>query len=367
MSIKWQYKKIDWSYCLAITLAFLCTIPILAQNDLDQKLEEAQIHIYTNPEKAIEICLAIYPKVTELDTRVSTLITMINGYTALNNNEVAMEYAMEALELAKESESIHFQIRTLGLLAEQYQLYHLNSISREYLDKAEKLLTDPSLDEEDVVIAKGNIYAVKGNSYKDQIDCKYAIDNYNKAIATYQTLTNRTKAENNLALVYLEKAGCLVDIEELTLAEENYNSAREIAEKNGLLEYVQYAELGLAKIETVRNQSEKAIARLAKLSQASFYSNELSIEVQVYNLLKNNYRNLNDMALYLENYQKYSLIFDVVEKKDAAAFEQILSFIQQPKSNPTSSSRKIVLYTLITLVLLVFLYEIYTVIYRSRH
>ncbi len=356
-----------YGYCWTIIIAILSIIPTIAQEALQKQLEEAQLHIYKDPEKAVHITKDIYTQATEIDTKISTLITMVNGYTALNENETAMHYALEALKIAEQSKNVHYQIRTLGLLGEQFQLYHLNSISREYLKRAELLLNSPTLTSEIVAVSQGNIFAVKGNSYKDQIDCKYAIENYDKAIVAYKSISNHTGAQNNLALVYLEKGNCLLDLGDYYNAIENFKNAKEIASTNELNEYLLYAELGLAKIETKNQESREAIVRLSTLLQDSLFYNQELIKSQIFKLLKENYRDLNNVESFLEMQDNYAKSFDKIAKEEDANFEQILNFIHHtsPKTSKKISVLKIVIQVWIMVIAFILIYEILLFVRRK--
>lgn len=360
MLLSHDKKRLSTYRWLTIVL-FLCSfLNLNAQDALQKELEQAQLFIYKkNPQKAVNLSLDIYEKATELNTRISTLITLVNAYTALNENDKAMSYAVKAKDIAKESGDIHLQVRTLGLLGEQYQLYHLNSISREYLKKAEKLLNDPSLTREVVTVSHGNIYAVIGNSYKGQIDCKYAIENYDKAITAYKSVPSHLSAQNNLALVYLEKGNCLLETADFKNAEINYNNAKAIASANGLLEYLNYAELGLAKIKTKNKQFQVSIERLSSLTKDTLSPAQSNVETKTYELLKENHKQLNDTEAYLKVQKKYSESLDQIQEVEDSNFQQILSFIQNTTfdKKPNGLIRKIIIYILGGLLILISAYE----------
>lgn len=368
LALYFNIKRIGFCYWFTIGLILFSFSTLNAQEDLKEQLKQAQLDIYKNPQKAVERSADIYKKATDLDMKISTLITLVNGYTTLNDNETAMHYAVKAQNIAKESGNIHLQIRTLGLLGEQYQLYHLNSISREYLKKAENLLTSPSLTKEEVAVSKGNIYAVKGNSYKDQIDCEYAIENYNYAIAEYKTVPAHTGAQNNLALVYLEKGNCLLDLGDLKNAAFNFNSAKVIASTNGLLEYSNYAEFGLAKIDTEEKKFDAAIVRLLSLKNDEQLSIQSSMELRVFDLLKENYKQTNNLDAYLDMQEKYANSLAQLEDAENTNFEQVLSFINNTNFNQNTRSTftSKLIYLLVSFIVLVFIYEASIQILRKK-
>ena len=361
MSVSCYKKRISISYWFTIGLLLCCFLNLNAQDIIQKELEQAQTFIYQKkPQEAVDLGLAIYEKATDLETRITALITLVNGYTSLNENDKAMSYAVQAKDIAKKSGDSHLQVRTLGLLGEQYQIYHLNSISREYLKMAEKLLNDPNLPKEVVAVSHGNIYAVIGNSYKGQIDCKYAIENYDKAITAYQSVPSHSNAQNNLALVYLEKGNCLIEIGDFKNAEINYKKAKNFASANGLLEYLNFAELGLAKVETKRKEFSFSVARLSALIQDTLSVTPSNVQLQTYTLLKENYKQINDAESYLLVQQKYVKSLDQINEIEDSNFQQILNFIQNTTfdEKPNTLIRKIIIYMLGGFLILIILHEI---------
>lgn len=356
---------------LHMALFLFCFLNLNAQDALQKELERAQSHIYKkSPQEAVDLSLEIYEKATDLNTQISILITLVNAYTALHENDKAMTYAIKAKDIAKASKNIHLQARTLGLLGEQYQLYHLNSISREYLKQAEKLLNNSNLTSEMVAISQGNIYAVIGNSYKAQIDCKYAIENYDKAITAYKSVPSSSSAQNNLALAYVEKGNCLLETKDFENAKINFNNAKNIASANGLLEYLNYAELGLAKIETINKQFDLSTKRLIALTKDSLSFAQTNVQIQTYALLKRNYKQLDDTKAYLITQKKYAESLERINEVESANFQQILRFIQNTTfhNKPNNNIRKIIIYTLGGVLILISVFEIkrYFQVYKQE-
>lgn len=361
-------KRINILPWFIVGISLFLSLHITAQEEFKEDLKQAKRYVYENPEKAVKQGEIIYNKATDLDTKISALITLVNGYTTLNDHKTAMNYAVEAKDIAEKSKDIHSQIRTLGLLGEQYQLYHLNSISREYLKQAEKLLSSSNFSKEEMAVSQANIYAVKGNSYKDQIDCLYAIENYNRAISIYKSLPEHTGAQNNLALVYLEKGTCLVDLEDLESASKSFCKAKEIATTNGLIEYINYANLGLAKIEIEKEDYDSAMKRLLLLKENESLLALSNIKFQLVELLKENYKHIEDFESYLYTQQKYTTNWNVLVEEENANFEQIWSFIHTLNLEEKSffSFRKIIIYSLISMFFIIGTYEV-KLYYRRKN
>lgn len=292
-------------------------------------LEKARFSIYQNPEDAIKLSQQVYESATDADLKIKALMILVNGFTAINKNEEALKYATEALHIAQETKNITNQIRTLGLLGEQYQIYHLNDISRNYLKQAKNLLAVSKLSASKSNLIKGNLFAVIGNGYKDEVDCAYAIENYNMAINLYKKASDKAGAKNNLALVYIEKANCLLELKEYQKAEENFRLGLKISKNNALKEYEEYAILGLSKINTINKDHDEAIQKLESLLVNNHFNDKPLLKMNTYKLLTNNYlenKNINKYHFYKE---KYVASKDELNKLETQQFNQVLKFLKQ--------------------------------------
>ncbi len=100
--------KLRFNINLLLVWFLLSPVALTAQTNgqkIEEKLQEAKLHIYQNPEKAIKLATIIYQEAKETDTKITALITLVNGYTAINQNENALIFATKALEVAKKQEA----------------------------------------------------------------------------------------------------------------------------------------------------------------------------------------------------------------------------------------------------------------------
>lgn len=325
--------------------ALLCSFAVLARaqekNEFSAELEEANLSVYRDAQKAVALSSYVYQHAKNIDTKIFALVTMVNGYTALQQNGKALKYASETWKLAQRSQNIQYRIWALGLLGEQYQLSHLNGISREYLDKAENLIQHSDLSKEAQAVSSGNIYAIKGNGYKDEIDCGYAVKIYDMAIASYQSVPDNSVARNNLALVFLEKGNCLLDLDNLKQAEGNFQKAYQLATQHGLEEYRHNAGIGLAKIAWKKGNFRTSTDSLERILSVIDTAQNPKIKTEIYYLLKENYLALNLPEQYRKYEQKHSRAASDVEKLGNAQFENVLHFVSTqplPVENSTQTS-----------------------------
>ena len=347
-----------WMWCLFVMPQ---SSSAQGQKEFAKELKEANLSVYQNAERAVELSTHVYKNAKFIDSKIMALVTLVNAYTALNQIGNALAYATITLDLAESSGNVEYQIWALGLLGEQYQLSHLNDVSREYLDRAEEMILNSNLSKETIAVSRGNIFAIKGNGYKDEIDCDYAIKNYDLAIDSYKSIPNNSVANNNLALVFLEKGNCLLELNNLNLAKKNFQLGHDIAGQNHLEEYIQKATLGLAKIDAregrydiSKNSAEELLSKIDSTLHPKL-KNEL------YLLLRENY-------LALENFDKYRFYENKHEKSsediselEKEQFQQVLQFVKTqsgPKQNNFSWG-KFLLYGLCGLTILIVLFEGY--------
>ncbi len=211
-----------------------------------------------------------------------------------------------------------------------------------------------------VALSKGNIFAVKGNGYKDEIDCAYAIENYDLAIAAYQKLPDHSSAQNNLALVCLEKGNCLLELEQLGQAEENFKKSLQISTKNNLEEYEQYANLGLAKIDYATCNYQTSIAHLQALKNTEDFDLQAQTEKELYFLLKENHLALGHTETFHFFEKKHQQASQEIQQLENQNFRQVLKFIRNYSFTESKSFRKekILLYSLLIICAGLIIFEI---------
>lgn len=358
--------QVSKNFRTIVLLCFLCGLSIQLRSqpkkEFAAELEEANRSVYSDAKKAVALSTIVYKKAKMTETRIFALITMVNGYTALQQNGEALKYASETWKLARESDNIQHKIWALGLLGEQYQLSNLNGISRTYLEKAENLIHHSTLSKEARAVSLGNIYAIKGNGYKDEIDCGYAIKIYDMAIASYRAVPENPVARNNLALVFLEKGNCLLDLNHLKPAEENFQKAYRIATQNELEEYIHSAGVGLAKIASLKGDFRSAKASLEKILSVMDTAPNPKMKAEIYDLLKENCLALGLPDQYRFYQHRYTLAAEELNQLRNTQFENVLDFVNgQPlQDEQQTHAVEYIFYLLLLITVVLFGWELYT-------
>lgn len=306
-----------------------------SEKNLALKIREANKCLYSEPQKAIDLSYEVFKETTDYELKITALAIIINGYSSLHEVGKALEYSEEAMKIAQKSNSIPHQIWALGLMGEQYQVGGQNTISRELLDRAKNLIASADFSEESEALALGNIYAIIGNGYKDEIDCKYAIQNYDKAIQAYKPFLHNSAAKNNLALVYLEKGDCLLELNTGAQAKEYYQKAIQISEESGLREYLQRGKTALAKAESELNNFEISSALATELLHETNSNLPVELKNSLFQTLAANRLktgNLESFKKYESEFLRTSEELNAVKNR---VYEQVLDFMEhnQPEKN----------------------------------
>lgn len=345
---------------IQLSICFLLMLnPVLAQDkdEFNRMIQDANSHVYSNPEKAIELGLDIFQQSKDSDIQITALAIVVNGYSSIHEIGQALNYSQKAMKIAEKSGSVSHQIWALGLMGEQYQVGGQNIISRVLLNKAKNLIFSADLSEESKALALGNIFAITGNGYKDEIDCKYAIQNYDRAIEAYQPFFDNSAAKNNLALVYLEKGDCLLDLNLLNEAKKYYENAIQIALESNLQEYRQRGKTGIAKIESKLGNYEKSSFLSLALLNESAPELPLKLKNEVYQVLAFNslkQESFEDFEFYNNAYSTTSQEILVSKNK---IYEQVLNFIEKKSSVQKSSfNLPVIAFVILFLAIIIFEY-----------
>jgi len=289
-------------YFALVFLIFALQTCVSAQNQAKMQLRNAYDFLYEDPQKAISLANAIIRKTENHDEIITGYVIIINAYSSLNQSDNALRYAFKALDMVQSEKDIISKVRILGLIGEQFQVCHFNDESRFYLDQAQSIISDLRISPDQKRIYSGNIDAIKGNSYKDDLDCNFAIDYYNKAIKDYLRVKNNSSATNNLCLVYIEKSECLIEQSSLDSASIYIAKAQKIADRYDLKGYKLKARYTEAKNLSKRQNYKESNALLLSVLHNIGKLQDLHFRQDIEELLVHNYFHLNDFP----NYRIYS-------------------------------------------------------------
>ena len=209
----------------------------------------------------------------------------------------------------------------------------------------------------------GNIYGVKGNGYKDDLDCDFALKYYNKAISAYKSAEQNQSVVNNLALVYIEKSNCLIDKQDLDSATYFLNNALSVIKKNNLIEYDQSATISLARIHQSKREFRQSNDLLNQVLKDKNLAQELLIQNQIYKLLAQNAFELKDFVTYKKYIDIIKTSNSKIEKINLNALERSFDYLLH--KNQTFLD-KLSFFKLPIILIVVLLILIFREIYKSN-
>lgn len=314
-----------------ITLAFLCPcFSMFAQNkqNPDSLLLFAGKVMYTDPENAVKKSLQVY-EMAEVSTeqKISALILISNAYFSVKNNKEAKKYAFIALTLAQKNNDYVNQVKIYGLVGNHYQVLRVNQKARFYLSKAEDIMQQHALPD-DMRYLKGNIFAVKGNSYKNDLDCDFAITYFDKAIYELKRAKN-TSAVNNLNMVLVQKGFCLLDKQMPNEAASIFSDVLKTASAQKVYDIWVYAKIGMARSFLIKKDYQQAVALLKEALAKTESNDKVSIRHELYRNLSEGYLKLNDGVNYRLYNTLYHTTFNEVNSIETTTFNLLINEISK--------------------------------------
>lgn len=276
------------------------------QKAADSLLAKAGEAIYNDPDLSVTLAQKAYRMSGgDYKIQVASLITISNAYFAQRKTTEAQHEADRALALAKKNNDYVGQMKVYGLVGNHYQILKMNSKAREYLDKAEQLMQKHPIAPEYSYL-KGNIYAVKGNSYRGDLDCDFAVRYFDKAITEF-SLSSHRSATQNLKLVQMQKGFCLLDLGRAADAEAVFNAALQNTTSQSMFEVWVYANIGMARCYMLKGNAAKAADLLEATLHDSPQGARKEVMVELYKLLTENYFTLGGSTA--EKYLYYSKLY----------------------------------------------------------
>lgn len=290
-----------------ILLLLLCVSSLMAQSEkrMDSLLKEANLMVFDNPDKAIEMIQNLpFDLKDNEESYFNSLLTLASAYTAKGNNKRAIDYGLNAYVFAQQKNNYNMQIRALSLLGSQYYFLNMRDKVNHFLNKAENIISShPSTD--GLHFIKGNIYFIKGLNYKDNLDCNFAINYFDKAIQEYSKSVKNKTTVLNLSIVQIQKGYCLMDNSKINEARSLIEESLKISKNNNFTENISYGEIALAEIFFIEEKNKEALEILIETEQKVDKFSGLNLKLDLYNGLSKNYLKLKDY----KNYHKYSRLY----------------------------------------------------------
>lgn len=296
-----------------IFIFLFCFDKIYGQKYDSLDVKEMEKYLISNPEKAYRLGVKIYnDNDLEDNFRIRLLFSLLNVGNQTQKFAEAIHYGTEGLSLAEKSNNIVSQIKFLGVLGNIYQSLQVNDKAKYYLNKAEDILKKNKLPAKEQHM-KGNILYLKGMNYAYTLDCDMALEYFDQAISEYQ-LAKGLLSQINIKLAYLNKAHCLIEMNDLHDAEIYLNLSKvNTSEINSSLDIPQIysdilnqsVDLGFVKILTLKNNFNGSNEILYSILKLQNQANISGIDTDIYFQLSKNFLKLKD----IEKSKYYSILY----------------------------------------------------------
>ena len=324
--------------CFFIFIYLFCFDQVYGQKYDSLDVKEMEKYLISNPQKAYDLGVKIYnDNDLEDNFRIRLLFSLLNVGNQTQKFTEAIHYGTEGLSLAEKSNNTVSQIKFLGVLGNIYQSLQVNDKAKYYLNKAEDILKKTKLSAKEQHM-RGNILYLKGMNYAYTLDCDMALEYFDQAISEYQSAKDGL-SQINIKLAYLNKAHCLIEMNDLNDAENYLNLSKvnpsEINSSLGIPKIYsdilnQSVDLGSAKILTLKNDfngSNKILFSILKLKNQEGVSD---IDTDIYFLLSKNFLKLKD----IEKSKYYSTLYlQKLDRKNEIQIKILNNLLLQDQKN----------------------------------
>jgi len=336
---------------------------VVAQDEL---LNQANALIYSEPDKSIEIAKKIYAE-SGNDTRIKMAALIVSGtaYSEKFDVEKSIENLQQALEIAEKEKDYINQIRILSLLGYQYQILEINEKTHYYLDRAEAIMEKYPLPDS-LIYLRGNNYSIKALAYEKSLDCGFAIEYLNKSINIYKKLKESEIGQTNLCIAYLNKADCFLKNNNLDSARVALNKISQSTEKFNMADDILVSQnISLGKYYYLKKDYNQSIKYLKTALGIAEKLAQIDIDLEIYQLLSENYLAIND----IEKYEYYSGLYSEARSNVSEAEKRSITYIinEPPEAIKRKMVKKSGIYIYIgSFLLLVILILTIVMVVKSR-
>lgn len=310
---------------IIFVLGVFANLISFAQNkDLSKQINEANSLVYNNPDKAIlqaNILLKNIKK-EDISNRINIYLVLGGAFSTKEKHYEALNFGFEAYDLVKNTNYNTEQIKALGFIANQYYILQMDDKVGYYLDNSEKIIAQKPLNDSLNYLA-ANIYILQAIRYKDKLDCDFAINYFDKSLKAYKS-ANYKNSKFNLPIIYIQKAYCFYDLNQLELAKKNFEDAYNIAIKSDNEYAKSYALIGLAMVLTKNGQYQQSNDSLEKVKNNFNSQTSLGLQLETYSALTENYYKLENQNAYLKSADLLKKTIHLNDSVNTSSIEKIL-------------------------------------------
>ena len=317
-------------------LMFMLFLPLAmkAQNKSnDSVFKEIQHYLYENPDKAIEVSNKIIDSEKDPDKKLKYYLFLSKAYTAKRNSDASYKTLLKAQQLLEDSKDFTAKIDAMILIAIQYEQMELYTKSFEVLDQVDALCNNLNAEYN---LQKnswlGKSYAIKGIIYKSQKNNEIALKKFFTSIQNFEKAEQTVPTINNISIVYYNIGYTFINVNNFAEAEKYFNKSLIYAQKSKAHSLEAYALKGLADLNSLQDNPQKAVELLETAKVKAQNIGDLVLSEGIYKGLADNY-------LSIGNFQKHVEYNDLYKKaqfeKEQNELQSINSFIDNTEKEKT--------------------------------
>ncbi|MDR6406511.1 MULTISPECIES: tetratricopeptide repeat protein [Chryseobacterium] len=271
----------------------------------DSLLTIANLEIYDNPEKSINIVKSLLKKEKDINKSVTLYMLLSTANIAKRNFDESLKYILKAKELAQKTSDLKTRTRVLVSVAIQYQQMELFSKSLETLDEAEQYLSQlpDNIPEKNLETAR--IYAIRGMIYKSQSNSEIALEKFLKSIESFEKIKSGETINANKSVVYYNIGYCYLNLNQNDKAERAFLQSISYAQKNKAKSLEAFALKGMAELYKQKRENQTALNLLIKAENLCKNTGDLVLNAGIYKEMADNYLAMGNQELYQNYNRKY--------------------------------------------------------------
>jgi tetratricopeptide (TPR) repeat protein len=271
----------------------------------DSLMKKAQLEIYDNPEKAINIGKSLLKKEKDVKKLIAIYLLLSTANIAKRDFDISLKYILKAKELAQKTNDPKTQTTVLVSVAIQYQQMELFSNSLETLHEAYQYLSKLPDDTREKHFETARINAIRGMIYKSQSNSEIALEKFLKSIEHFEKIGQKKSTYANMSVVYYNIGYCYLNLNQNDKAEQAFLQSIHYAQENQAKSLEAFALKGMSELYKQKREHQMALNLLIKAENLCKNTGDLILNEGIYKEMADNYLAMGNQNLYQVYNKKY--------------------------------------------------------------
>lgn len=271
----------------------------------DSLMKKAQLEIYDNPEKAINIGKSLLKKEKDVKKLIAIYLLLSTANIAKRDFDISLKYILKAKELAQKTNDPKTQTTVLVSVAIQYQQMELFSKSLETLDEADQYLSKLPDDTREKHFETARINAIRGMIYKSQSNSEIALEKFLKSVEHFEKIGQKKSTYANMSVVYYNIGYCYLNLNQNDKAEQAFLQSIHYAQENQAKSLEAFALKGMSELYKQKREHQMALNLLIKAENLCKNTGDLILNEGIYKEMADNYLAMGNQNLYQVYNKKY--------------------------------------------------------------